>query len=201
MKTSQETNYQRRAVLDILKHLPANFVLTASVLGAVVLAIEAGQVGAAAFVTGVGVNAFTDLVKRIASGKPVSTDTIQKQVREAIDNSNVVTAIAQQNQHILAHLLKESHLIEAAVNQGDYNILANLTKAVGQIADLKEALRGDFAVLDDYLEAQSTVLKGNCSGVRGFRRRRQQAGRRIGLTGESLEKDGEGGLGILASGG
>jgi len=45
------------------------------------------------------------------------------------------------------------------------------------------------------------LKKGNCSGVRGFRRRRQQAGRRIGLTGESLEKDGEGGLGILASGG
>src|SRR5260370_25216505 len=121
MNTSPLPESKRRALERFLKavvKLPADIALYASVLGVVALMLSGGASVAGTVVLGVGINAITSLLTKLAGDEELSEEDISRLVQDAIAQSGI-RELEQQNQNILVHLLKESRAIEQAVRQGD----------------------------------------------------------------------------------
>src|SRR5258705_6166881 len=98
------------ALIRVFNAIP-NLTPYAILLGATALTVNAGLPGAQSFIIGAGINIFVQLLNRLVGGENVTPDEIEKQVQQAIQESNII-GIAHQNQHILAKLLQDTHILE-----------------------------------------------------------------------------------------
>jgi tetratricopeptide (TPR) repeat protein len=140
---------RRSALLRILRAtttLPAQVTLYASALGAIALAAGADLPPVlAALAAGVGVNALSSVLERVARGDPLSDDEIRRQVHAAIDESGVAGALAvRDTQVMVAKLFRRLDLLQFIVQQDESAVLKQLTNLGEQHQTLFVELRDDL---------------------------------------------------------
>lgn len=154
---------KQSALLRILKAtmtLSAQTTLYASALGFLVLSAGGSVTNAllTGFLTSVGVEAFSDILIRVARGK-ADDKAIQNAVKTAIEQSRIASAFDNTDfQQALAKLLKEQQQIQAAIFNAQTDVSKRLEdqyKQFAAIAPVLVSLRQD--VLD--IKADGKELK------------------------------------------
>ena len=152
---------QKKALLKAIKtlnSLPAQTVLYGSAMLAVAslggIAIP-GALGALA--TGVGINALSNILERVARGEQVPDDEIRQQVEAAIQNAGIEQlATSNEFQRAIAHIFRQFDLIKYAVQEGEYTIVATLSEQFAQHRGILDELKGDLTTVREQMETLAT---------------------------------------------
>jgi hypothetical protein len=156
------TQQKQSALLRILKAtvtLPAQVTFYASALGAIALVPGADLPPALATIAaGVGVNALTSILERVARGEQVSDDEIRQQVKAAIDESRIAEELATRDtQVMIARLFRRHDVLRFTIQNNEYVILQRLTEQAEQRKAFFAELRSDISVI--YAEIQKLATR------------------------------------------
>lgn len=156
--TSRSANTEQ-ALLRMLKAtvtLPAQLTFYAAALGAIALAAGVGLPPVLATIAaGVGVNALSSILERIARGEPVSDDEIRRQVKSAVEESQIADRlVARETQSMIARLFRQNDVLRTTVLGNEHNILERLTEQAQQYEVLFVELRSDVSLI--YAEMQKS---------------------------------------------
>lgn len=97
-------------------------------------------------VPGVAINTLSAILQRVAqSAGQVSDDEIRAQVLSAIDESQIADLLtAEEFQREIGRVLREQHLIRAAIEHGEYAIVDHLAQQIGEHRALLDDIREDL---------------------------------------------------------
>ena len=136
-------------ILSVTRKVAAGGTLAVAVAGAIALLAGAGlPPELAGFTAGVGYNAIYDLLKRLAGGEDVSDDEIQSEVQRALDDLRVKQVLGTaETQAMIGRLFRRINLLQDAVQDGQSDLLEQLTKQARQYTTLRDELRSQFSEL------------------------------------------------------
>jgi hypothetical protein len=141
---------KQSALLRILKAtttLPAQVTLYASALGAIALAAGAALPPVLAIVAGgVGVNALSNILERVARGEAVPDEEIRQQVQSAIVDSGIDKLLTEEEfQRAVAQLHQWQASLVYAIDQHEAVVAERLARQSQEHAALAAEVRSGFA--------------------------------------------------------
>jgi uncharacterized protein YjbI with pentapeptide repeats len=159
--TSLPSAQKQSALLRILKAtttLPAQVTLYASSLGAIALAAGADLPPVLAAVAGgVGVNALSNILERVARGEAVSDEEIRQQVQSAIDQSGIDRLLTEEEfQRGVARLHHWQASVAYAIDQHETAVAERLAQQSREHAAMTDELRQLHARLSAELPQLAT---------------------------------------------
>jgi tetratricopeptide (TPR) repeat protein len=158
MPQSPSPEQKQSALLRILKattSLPAQITLYASALGAIALTAGADLPPVLAAVAGgVGVNALSNILERVARGEDLSDEEICSQLQAAIDDSTIGRLLTEEEfQRAVARLHHWQASIAYAIDQHEAAVAQRLAEQTRQYAALTAEVRAGFATVLEELAA------------------------------------------------
>jgi tetratricopeptide (TPR) repeat protein len=141
---------KQSALLRILKAtttLPAQVTLYASALGAIALAAGAGLPPVlTAVAAGVGVNALSNLLERVARGEPVTEEEILQKVQSAIADSGIDKLLTEEEfQRAVARLHEWQASLACAIDQHEQTLIQRLDEQTRHYTALTVELRASIS--------------------------------------------------------
>jgi hypothetical protein len=126
----EEKQSALQRVLKATTTLPARVTFYASALGAIALVPQADLPPAlAALAGGVGVNALSSILERVARGEPVDDEEIRRQVQAAIEESDIERLLtADEFQRAVARLARWHDVLRYAVRSSEFAIVERLVE-------------------------------------------------------------------------
>lgn len=158
--TEQKRQSALIRVLKVTTSLSAQVTFYASALGATLLVPRADLPSTlTALIGGVGVNALSNILERVARGESVPDEEILSRVLAAIDESRIAEQMANRDtQAMVAGLFRRADLLQNAIQQQEYILLKRLTDQAIQYETLITALRGDIQKLATREQSEQILL-------------------------------------------
>jgi hypothetical protein len=159
MPENSQTDGKQNALIQILKAtltLPAQATFYASALAAIALIPQADLPPALmALAGGVGVNALSSVLERVARGEPVPEEEIRRQVQAAIAESGIEQHLtADEFQRALARLARWHDVLRYAVHSSEFAIVERLVEQGQQYEALVGRLRDEIRASLDTLSTR-----------------------------------------------
>jgi tetratricopeptide (TPR) repeat protein len=156
-----ELEQKQFALLKILRAtltLPAQVTLYATALGAIFLVSGVSLPSTLSLIaSGVGANALSNILERIARGESVSNDEIVGQVQAAIEESSVANKLqANETQVMIAKLFRQCDVLKFAVESNEFNILQRIEQQAKQFDTLNSELHDDFSEIRNEIRKIAT---------------------------------------------
>jgi hypothetical protein len=156
---------KKHALLRILKAtltLPAQVTFYAAALGAILLVPGVDLPPALSVIaSGVGVNALSSILERIAKGEQVSDSDIRNQVQASIDESQIGERLSSRNtQAMIARLFRQYDVLKFTIQSSEHDILQRLTEQAAQYEGLVAELRDDISVIQYEVRQLATHEQG-----------------------------------------
>lgn len=143
-------NNKQEALLRVLKattQLSAQITFYAAALGAILLIPGAQLPPALAVVAGgVGVNALSSLLERVARGEDVADEEIRRQVQTAINESKIAELLNRDEfQETIAQLRSWQNLLKYTIFRSEETIISRLVEQSRQYTTLVNELQESIA--------------------------------------------------------
>jgi tetratricopeptide (TPR) repeat protein len=163
--SSSESLQRQAALLKMLKAtltLPAQVTFYAAALGAILLIPGMNLPPALAVIAGgVGVNALSSILERIAGGESLSDNQIRTQVQAAIEESCIAEKLnTRDTQAMIARLFRQCDVIKFAIHNSEHEILHRLTRQAAQYESFAADLRDEISVLHYEVRQLATREQG-----------------------------------------
>ncbi len=152
---------EQSALLQVLKtttKLSAKMTFYAAALGAIAL-IPGTQLppALATIAGGVGVNALSSILERIARGEDVSEGEKLEQIEKAIEESRIADVLAaKETQMMVARLFRRHDILKFAVQNSEREILERLAEQGQQYEAFAVVLREDISAIHDQVQTLAT---------------------------------------------
>lgn len=148
--STSSPNNKQEALLRVLKattQLSAQVTFYAAALGAILLIPGAQLPPALAVVAGgVGVNALSSLLERVARGEDVADEEIRRQVQAAINESKIAELLNRDEfQETIAQLRSWQNLLKYTIFRSEETIISRLVEQSQQYTTLVNELRDTIA--------------------------------------------------------
>jgi len=156
---------RQSAFLKILKAtltLPAQVTFYAAALGAIFLIPGVDLPPALALIAGgVGVNALSSILERLARGEQVPDSQIRAQVQAAIEKSCIAEKLGSRDtQAMIAKLFRQCGVIKFTIHSSEHEILQRLTEQAVQYETLVAELRDDVSAIHYEVQRLATRDQG-----------------------------------------
>ena len=163
---TDQLSVKQSALLKILRattSLPAQVTFYAAALGAILLIPGTELPPALATIAGgIGVNALSSILERIARGENVSEHEIRNQVETAINESRIAQRIAdRETQIMIARLFRRCDIIASAIKSSEHEILERLTQQTTRYEALVSELHDDLSSIHYELQQLGTRQQGD----------------------------------------
>lgn len=136
-------------ILQATTTLPAQVTFYASALGAISLAAGGNlPTSLATIAAGVGINALSSILERVALGDEVSDSEILEQVKTAIEESEIAEKLAVRDiQIMIARLFRQHDLLRSAIQNHEYIVLQRLTEQAQTYEAFVAEMHDDISAL------------------------------------------------------
>ncbi|MCL4528203.1 MAG: NB-ARC domain-containing protein [Chloroflexi bacterium] len=150
-------------VLKATTSLPAQMTFYGSALGAIALIGGSSlPAGLGMLAAGVGVNALSSILERLAKGDNVSENEIQDKVIAAIEESHIAEKLAaRETQVMIAKLFRRHDLLNSALQNHEYFILQRLTEQAQAYESFVAELRDELSTLYVLISAMFAELQAS----------------------------------------
>lgn len=158
-----------RILQTTLKH-SAQVTFYASALGAIALMVSSGAVTAvpvlATLAGGIGVNALSDILGRIAKGESVEDQEIEQVVRQAINDSGIEQLLTQTDFQIgISRLLREQRHLRFAIQHQEVAIAERLIGEYKRHTVILVELKDEFREFHDDISVHLDDLSGDTQTI------------------------------------
>ncbi|MCB0030813.1 MAG: hypothetical protein KDE28_23035, partial [Anaerolineales bacterium] len=167
MHTAPSANPDNRwtRIINVLKAIPVHsgkVIFYGSALLAIAAIPGADLTGPLAVLAGgLGVEALGSILDRLIRGEEVSQVEIQQTIENAMAESGIEQLLTQQEfQAALGRLLRQQHLLRAAVEQGEYALADQLARQYAEHEALLYELQEDLHVVQRQLPTLATREQG-----------------------------------------
>jgi len=163
--SSAQALQRQSAFLKILRAtltLPAQVTFCAAALGAILLIPGIDLPPTLAIVAGgVGVNALSSILERVARGEQVPDSQIRAQVQAAIEESCIAEKLGtRETQALIAKLFRQCDVIKFTIQSSEHEILQRLTRQASQYETLVAELRDDISIVHYEVQRLATRDQG-----------------------------------------
>lgn len=154
----QEARYALLHILRATLTLPAQATFFAAALLAIVSIPQANlPTTLVAIATGVGVNALSSILERVARGEQVSDDEIRRQILVTIEESRIAQRLeARDTQVMIAKLFRQLDMLRFATRDYETTILQRLTEQAAKYRMFVDELHGDILALRTEVQGLAT---------------------------------------------
>lgn len=146
---AEKSQFSLLRVLKTTLKYSGRITFYASALGAIAVAASPGAAttGLGMLIGGVGINALSDLLSRIAKGESVKDQEIERVIQQAIDESGIERLLTQEDFQIsLSRLLREQRHLRLAMKHQEVKIAERLIEEYKNhsviLVELQDELRG-----------------------------------------------------------
>jgi tetratricopeptide (TPR) repeat protein len=163
--SSAQATQRQNAFLRILRAtltLPAQVTFYTAALGAIFLDPGIDLPPALAVITGgVGVNALSSILERVARGEQVTDNQIRAKVKTAIEESCIAEKLVnRENQAMIANLFRQCDVIKFTIQSSEYEIAQRLERQASRYEALVTELRDDISLVHYEVQQLATREQG-----------------------------------------
>lgn len=153
-----ETQESLLKIVKAITSMPAQLVYYGSALAAIaaVGGVDiTGSLGALA--TGIGINALSNILERIAKGDEIPDEEIRKVVEDAVSSLGIETLVTNRDFYrAIAHVFRQFDLINYAVQKGEGTIATILCDQSAKHEAMLNVIQEKISALQTNLETLST---------------------------------------------